>query len=106
MKYLICFFPLIVLAFGCSNPSGGVRVLDKRPSIVFQNAPTDAIVKVDGLDMGLANNYDGKDKALLVESGTHKIEVVNHSTSVLSEQIFLGSGEMKTFKVRSSGETK
>lgn len=106
MKYLIIIFSLMVLAFGCANPSGGVRVPDKRPSIAIQNAPADAIVTVDGLNMGLASDYDGKEKALLIESGVHKLEVISHGTPLISEQIFLGSGEMKTFKVHSSGEVK
>lgn len=106
MKYLIILFSLMVLAFGCASPSGGVRVPDKRPSIVVQNAPMDAIVMVDGLDMGLANDYDGKEKALLIESGTHKIEVISRGISIISEQIFLGSGELKTFKVGPSGAIK
>lgn len=106
MKYLIILFPIMLLASGCAYPTSGVRVLDKRPSIVIQNAPKDAILIVDGLNMGLANNYDGQDSALLIESGTHKIEVMNHGMPILSEQVFLGSGELKTFRVHTSGEIR
>ena len=106
MKYSLILFSIILLVSGCAYPTSGVRVLDKRPSIAIQNAPKDAILMVDGVNMGLANNYDGQDRALLVESGTHKIEVMNHGMPILSEQVFLGSGELKTFRVHTSGKVR
>ncbi|MGR3310444.1 MAG: hypothetical protein ACUZ77_06670 [Candidatus Brocadiales bacterium] len=106
MKYLIILFFTMLLVYGCAYPTSGVRVLDKRPSIVVQNAPRNATLIVDGLNMGLANDYNVRHRALLVESGTHKIEVMYNGLPLLSEQVFLGSGEMKTFRVHTPGEVK
>lgn len=102
MKSLLVVLSMIVLVHGCAYPTSGVRVSDNRPSIAVENAPDEAVLIVDGLNMGLANQYNGRDKALLMEPGTHKIEVVNQGKPILSEQIFLGGGELKIFKVHSS----
>lgn len=99
MRSLIYIFIIIIMVQGCAYPTSQSRVLDKRPSIAVQDAPDEAILIVDGLNMGLANQYNGHDKALLIEPGTHKIEVVNHGLTILTEQIFLGGSELKIFKV-------
>lgn len=102
MKRLLVFFPITLLIYACSYPTSEVRVLDDRPSIVIQNAPIGALLFVDGLNMGIAGLYDGREKALLLEPGTHKIEVISQNNVLYSEQIFLGGGELKTLKVHSS----
>ncbi len=99
MSRLLLIVFLMILVFGCSYPSSSIRVTDNRPSIVVQNAPQDAILLVDGLNMGRANQYSGGDRALLVEPGTHKIEVMYKLKSILSERVFIGGGELKVFKV-------
>lgn len=99
MKSLLIVFIMLIMIHGCTYPTSGVRVLDNRPSIAIQNAPNNAILVVDGIDMGLANNYDGRERTLIIEPGTHKIEVLNYGKTLLSEKVFLGQGEMKLFKV-------
>lgn len=106
MKSLLIIFPIMILALGCAYPTSGVKVSDNRPTIAIQNAPEGAILIIDGLNMGLANQYDGQNKALLVEPGTHKIEVVNQGKIFLSEKVFLGVGEFKAFQIHTSGKTK
>jgi hypothetical protein len=104
MKNLILIIIIIVMVQGCSYPASQVRIPDKRPSIAVENAPDGAILFVDGLNMGPANQYNGHDKALLIEPGTHKIEVVNQGRTILSEKIFLGGSELKIFRVHNEAK--
>lgn len=99
MKSLLIVFVMLFLIYGCTYPTSGVRVLDNRPSIAIQNAPNNAILVVDGIDMGPANNYNGRDKTLIIEPGTHQIEVLSFGKTLLSEKVFLGQGELKLFKI-------
>lgn len=105
MKRLLVFFSVMLLMYGCAYPTSSVRVLDDRPSLVLKNAPQDAVLLVDGLDMGQASLYDGREKALLLEPGTHKVEVMRQGTLIHSEKIFLGDGETKTINVNSERGT-
>ena len=106
MKLLLVFFSVMILMNGCAcvYPTSSVGVVDDRPSVVIQNAPEDAVLLVDGLDMGRASLYEGKKKVLLLEPGTHKVEVMHNGEMIHSEIIFLGDGETKALKVHSTGE--
>lgn len=91
----------VILAglMGCAYPTSELRVKDDRPSLAIQGASPDAILYVDGLAMGAAQQYNGKESALLLEPGTHKIEVVSKGKTLLQEKIFLGGGEQKTLNI-------
>jgi len=56
---------------------------------------------VDGLSMGRAQQFDGDTNVLVLEPGTHKIEVISQGKSLLSEKVFFGGGEIKTLSVSS-----
>ena len=99
MKRLLIFFSITLLLFGCSYPTSEVRVQDDRPSIVIQDAPLGSFLLVDSLNMGEARLYNGRERALLLEPGTHQIEVMSQGIVIHSEQVFLGDGELKTIKV-------
>ena len=99
MKRMLVFFSITLLVVGCSYPTSGVRVLDDRPSIVIQDAPIGSFLLVDGLNMGKARLYNGRERALLLEPGTHQIEVMSQGNLIHSERVFLGDGELKTIKV-------
>lgn len=85
---------------GCAYPASELRVPDDRPSLAIRGAPHDAILYVDGLAMGAAQQYNGKESALLLEPGTHKIEVLSKGKTLLQEKIFLGGGEQKTLSIQ------
>ena len=99
--------PLVVLALvsACSGPISAVRVPDNRPAIAIQGAVADAILYVDGLSMGAAQQFDGRTQVLLLEPGPHKVEVISRGKRVLSEQIFLGGEETKTLTISEGGVT-
>ncbi len=98
MKHLILCLCLLVAAAGCVYPASQVRSSDERPQISFSGAPAASILYVDGLTMGEPKTLEDANQTLLLEPGTHKIEVRASDGSVLlSETVFLGSGSLKNF---------
>lgn len=96
------FFVLVVLLFSvaaCTMPSTTVRSVDSRPSLSFAGAPDDAIVLIDGLQVGTALFYNGEPNVLLVEPGTHRVEVVQGGVRLYDQRIFVES-EHKRIVVR------
>ncbi len=88
-----------LLLVGCAMPSTVVKSTDTRPSIAILGAQEGSLLYVDGLNMGKANNYDGKPNVLMVEAGTHKISIVAGNKIVYEKSIFVES-ELKQIIVR------
>jgi len=86
---------------GCHYPDAAkVEQKDTRPALGVQGAPAGAVVFVDGLKMGAASQFDGKSHVLLVESGTHLVEIKSPDGKVLhSETLFLSSSTTKIIKL-------
>lgn len=86
---------------GCDirYPNTGVEMTDERPTIAFKGAPDGSQVFVDGVAMGPAAEFDGQ-KVLLVEAGTHVVEVRHNGAIILSESVFLGGGATRFFVVQ------
>ena len=104
MKYL-CVGLIIssaVLLQGCTYPEPAqIEQKDSRPAIGVSGAPEGAALYVDGLRMGMASQYDGKENVLLVESGSHLVEVKAADGKVLlSETLFLSSSTTKVLTVQ------
>ncbi len=103
MKVLRSILILLALgglvACGIRYPSTNVEISDERPSIGFSGAPSGSQVFVDGIAMGPADKFDGRKQALLVEPGTHLVEVRHNGGVVLSESVFLGEGATRIFVV-------
>lgn len=96
------FASLAVLVQGCAYPEPSrIEQKDGRPAIGVTGAPANASLYVDGLNMGMASQFDGKSNVLLVESGTHLIEVKSADGEVLhSETVFLSSSTTKLLRVQ------
>ena len=91
---------VVLIAASCSYPSSRTDIPDERPSLAFTDAPAGAAVYVDGLNMGLASDFNGTDKVLLVEPGNHLVEVRAGSTVLISRRVFLSGPATKTFVVK------
>ena len=104
MMRLLVFLLAILLGPGCAYPTNQVRTIDERPSIVVKNAPKGSILFVDGLNMGEAEYYNGKKRALALETGTHKVEVINAGTVIFAERVYLGGGGVKTLTLQRAVE--
>lgn len=97
-KTAICLFALLLIA-GCAMPSTVVKTPDTRPSLAFQGAPAGSLLFVDGQKVGDANAYDGQPGVLLVEPGTHEVEVRAVDGAVIYRQRVFVESELKTIKV-------
>jgi hypothetical protein len=85
--FLIMCLSLLV---GCAMPATRVQTIDDRPSISVHGAPRGALLYVDGLPMGPADQYRSVE-VLRLEPGTHEIQVVKDGTVIFAQRIFLGS---------------
>lgn len=84
---------------GCAMPTEEARVIDNRPQISFRatnNVSDDAMVFVDGLAVGRADDYRDGHAALRVLPGSHVIEIRRADGSVSTQKIFVNDGVAKT----------
>jgi hypothetical protein len=80
-------------------PSTVVRSVDDRPTLAFKGAPDNAILFVDGIDMGPAAQYDGDPKVLTVEPGTHNVLVNIGAETIFEKRVFVESS-LKTITIK------
>lgn len=93
------FMLLFLVVTACAMPVTQVRTIEPNPSIIVQGAPMDAILLVDGINMGAANAYNGQPNALKVIPGTHTVSVVSSGGgTILTQKVFVES-ETKTINV-------
>ena len=88
----------IFVTSGCSYPRTSVRATEENPALVFKGAPSQALVRIDGIEAGLAADYSGE-RSLRVLPGRHVVEVVDDGRVLLREEIFLSAGSIKTLRV-------
>ena len=98
MRKSLAIFLMVFLA-ACSMPSTVVKTPDTRPSLAFEGAPEGAVLFLDGVRAGLANQYDGQPDVLRVEPGTHRVTITGADGAVLLEQKVFVESELKTLKV-------
>jgi hypothetical protein len=98
MKAILAALGLVIAA--CAMPSTTVRAPDSRPSLAIEGAPRGSQLFVDGNAVGEANAYDGQPEVLLVEPGTHVVDVRDRSGKVLFRQTVFVESETKTIQVR------
>lgn len=92
MKTLIVTALMLHLA-ACSLPQTTVRTGSTQPSFIVKGAPTGALLFVDGLSMGPAQQYDGNPRVLAVQEGVHMVEVHQGTGVLFHDKIFLSNGE-------------
>jgi len=90
---------LMFFLAACSMPSTVVKTPDTRPGLAFEGAPEGAVLFLDGVRTGPANQYDGQPNILLVEPGTHRVTITGADGAVLLEQKVFVESELKTLKV-------
>lgn len=95
----LCTAVLLMLFVGCSMPATTVKTMDTRPSISITGAPSGSILFVDGISMGIAGQYDGHPTILIIEPGTHRIEIRDNAGVIYQQTIFVES-ELKNIVVK------
>lgn len=101
-RFLLTAAASLVLT-ACVYPNQQVLTVDDRPGLFVVGAPEDAILYVDGLEMGPSGRFDGQPNVLAVEPGTHRVEVRLGSRVLHSVDIFLGEGTRREIRVPDSG---
>lgn len=102
MKLIVVATLLLALS-GCVLPQTTVRTGSTQPSLTVKGAPAGAVLFVDGLAMGAAQQFDGNPRVLAVLEGAHQVEIRQGTSVVYSEKIYLTAGESHTVTVLSSG---
>lgn len=97
-KLLVAVNALLLLA-ACPMPQTVVRTPDTRPSIAVVGAPSGATLYLDGQPVGPAEAYAGNPNVLLVEAGTHDVDVRDAAGNVIFRQRIFVESELKTIKV-------
>jgi hypothetical protein len=92
---------IVLLGFvvGCTMPATIVKTSDIRPGISISGAPANSLLYVDGINMGDASQYNGHPNILTVESGTHKVVIINDNKVVFEKTVFVES-ELRNIIVR------
>lgn len=98
MAKIILILCVVFMFTGCSQAIVSKTIVtDTRPTLSFMNAPEGANVAVDGLTVGLAEDFKFP-KVLFVEPGTHQIAVYSGEDKIFEQSIFVDS-EHKTINV-------
>lgn len=98
MKLIVAATLLLALS-GCALPQTTVRTGSTQPSLTVKGAPAGAVLFVDGLAMGAAQQFDGNPKVLAVLEGAHQIEIRQGTSVVYSEKLYVAPGETHTVTV-------
>jgi hypothetical protein len=83
---------LLIILSACAYPTTKVEQGGKQTAIYVANAPADAHLYVDGVDAGLAQDFDGVNATLAVTPGRHRIELRAGPTQILEKEVYLGKG--------------
>jgi PEGA domain len=90
---------MLALLCGCAVPTTTVSTIDDRPALAFKGAPEGALVYVDGLNMGSANEYNGDPKILNVLPGSHTLRITANGATIYEQRVFVESS-LKTITVK------
>ena len=88
----------------CALPQTTVRTGSSQPGLIVQGAPSGAVLYVDGLSMGLAQQFDGKPKVLAVLEGVHTLEIHQGSAVIFHDKALFSSGETHPIQLRESAQ--
>ena len=99
MKHLTPLVLITICVAGCAYPTSMVNTVDDRPRITIEGAPDDAQLYVDNLLMGEVGTYSDRNGSLVLQAGTHQIEVISGGRTIHSERVFLGQGTYKAIHV-------
>ncbi len=92
------------LLSGCTQmPTEKQGVADMRPQIAFRYERPEmaqALVSINGINMGSAGTYKDSVASLKLVPGTHHLQVSLSGTLVLDERFYIADGVNKTFVLK------
>jgi hypothetical protein len=84
----------------CKRPWKRAEPVDMRPQIAVANASSTAVLVIDGITIGPASKFDGKEATVRVGKGTHVIEILEGGRLVYTETITLADDITRTISIR------
>ncbi len=98
------FLMALALMLGaCALPETTVKTGSPRPTLIIKGAPVGAILVVDGLVMGPAEQFNGAPNELIVEEGLHQVEIKQGNVTLHAEKAVVSNGESRTVTVNAGG---
>jgi hypothetical protein len=97
----IYFLAIMVTVLGasCSYPVKTVTNGDTRASIAIIGAAKGDALLVDGVNYGLASEFNGEPNTLQISSGTHRLQVKNATGALIHEEKFFIESDLKTIYI-------
>lgn len=89
---------LLICSCNISLPTSNTTSKALKPSIIFPNSNSEALIYVDGIKMGKVNNYSNK--SLLLESGTHSLKIIENDKIIYNKKIFISGEEIRTINLK------
>jgi hypothetical protein len=102
---------LFVLSLGVSLPACGsapqemIRTDSQAGRVIFKVEPKKAQVFIDGVERGLARDFDGTPAILELPEGVHLIELRHPDYETFHTKIYL-SDTVETIRVKMRGRTQ
>lgn len=98
MKFIAPMLILLALA-DCSYPQSVATTVDTRPHLSIANAPPEAQLTVDNVQLGDAAQYAPDKKQIKLEHGTHHIVITVSGTVLFDNVVYLGDGTNRTIEL-------
>ncbi|MGE0190287.1 MAG: hypothetical protein AB7Q04_13505 [Steroidobacteraceae bacterium] len=103
MKHFFVFLTVVLMS-ACTLPQTTVQSGSSSPGLTVSGAPSGSLLFIDGLQVGLATEFNGRPKVLAVLDGVHQIEIRQGSAVIYSEKAFFSNGETHAVKVTSGAK--
>jgi hypothetical protein len=107
MKILSLKFASLLVAASaltaCALPHSGTRSGTQRPSLAIIGAPPGAQLRLDGVLIGDATQYDGHGQILTIEEGMHTVLIESQGAVLYTAKVYAAGGE--TTRVEVGAET-
>lgn len=104
MTKTLLAFTLLACLSACALPETSIKTGAERPRFTFPNSTPDLMLVMDGVAIGPAARYDGNPGVLLVEEGTHLLEIKRNGDTVHREKAFVGPGETRAIDINTGSK--
>lgn len=85
----------------CSTlPRTTVSGVGNEGRIIIDCDPSNAMVYVDGEKVGKASKFNSESEALVLQSGSHVIEIRKKDYQTFRKEIYVGNRVLQTLQVR------
>lgn len=95
---------LTIILSACAMPQSHTQTGTLRPTLSIIGAPAGSTLRVDGIAMGDANQYDGRRQVLDVEEGLHSVEVQSHGQIIYQAKVYAAGGETSRVEVGAASQ--